>query len=255
MGSGPRAEPTQAGGRAPHRPYRVMEMHTQASSKELLELSIAGNFVEVFLACEGHDGCVGINDLEKIQLPILPSLYGAMLAGVDVVLMGAGIPTRIPGVLDAFAKHEPASYPLAVTGASDDDDTRLASTPATSAVRTRRRSSGRSSSRSCRRPRSRSRWPGRRTAAWTASWWRARRRAVTTRRRGESPSSRTRASRSTASGTSSTWRRCGRSGCLSGSRADGGRPRACATRSRAGPRESRWERRSRSARSRTSRAR
>ena len=46
---------------------------------------------------------VGINFLEKIQFPTLPSIFGAMLAGVDYVLMGAGIPRAIPGVLDLLA--------------------------------------------------------------------------------------------------------------------------------------------------------
>ena len=38
---------------------------------------------------------IGVNFLEKIQVPNLPSIYGAMLAGVTYVLMGAGIP-RLP---------------------------------------------------------------------------------------------------------------------------------------------------------------
>jgi NAD(P)H-dependent flavin oxidoreductase YrpB (nitropropane dioxygenase family) len=67
------------------------------------------NFVEVFLAKEGHDGVVGVNLLTKVQLPNLASLCGAMLAGVDYVLMGAGIPRDIPGVLDAFSEHRSAS--------------------------------------------------------------------------------------------------------------------------------------------------
>jgi NAD(P)H-dependent flavin oxidoreductase YrpB (nitropropane dioxygenase family) len=50
---------------------------------------------------------VGINLLEKVQMPTLASLYGAMLAGVDVVLMGAGIPTQIAGILDKLSNHEP----------------------------------------------------------------------------------------------------------------------------------------------------
>ncbi len=45
-----------------------------------------------------------------------------MLAGADYVLIGAGIPLKIPGVLDALAVHEPAAYPLPVTGAQDGDD-------------------------------------------------------------------------------------------------------------------------------------
>jgi len=72
------------------------------------------NFVEVFLAREGHDGPIGINLLTKIQIPNLPSLYGAMLAGVDAVLMGAGIPREIPGALDRLAGHQPATHRLVV---------------------------------------------------------------------------------------------------------------------------------------------
>src|SRR5690606_33256681 len=52
--------------------------------------------------------------LTKVQMPNLPSLYGAMLAGVHYVLMGAGIPKEIPGVLDAFAEHRPATLKLDV---------------------------------------------------------------------------------------------------------------------------------------------
>ena len=52
------------------------------------------------------DVLVGINLLTKIQAPTLPSLYGAMLAGVDAVLMGAGIPREIPKVLDRLAGNE-----------------------------------------------------------------------------------------------------------------------------------------------------
>jgi NAD(P)H-dependent flavin oxidoreductase YrpB (nitropropane dioxygenase family) len=70
--------------------------------------------VEVFLAKQGHDGLVGVNYLEKIQLPTLPSIFGAMLAGVDYVLMGAGIPREIPGVLDRLAAGEPVELKIEV---------------------------------------------------------------------------------------------------------------------------------------------
>lgn len=85
--------------------------------RTLVELTVAAAFTEVWLAKQGHDGLVGINLLEKIQLPTLATLYGALLAGVDWVFMGAGIPARIPAVLDRLARHEPAVLPLAVTGA------------------------------------------------------------------------------------------------------------------------------------------
>ncbi|MBZ0153749.1 MAG: nitronate monooxygenase [Planctomycetes bacterium] len=76
------------------------------------------NFVEVWLAREGHDGEVGINLLTKIQPPTLPALYGAMLAGIGWVLMGAGIPRLVPGALDRLAMHEVAALPYEVVGAT-----------------------------------------------------------------------------------------------------------------------------------------
>ncbi|MCC7416059.1 MAG: nitronate monooxygenase [Acidobacteria bacterium] len=111
------------GGKPPQQSYKAVPMQTVDGPPDLRALTIVANFVEVVLAREGHRHPVGINYLEKIQIPHLPSLYGAMLGGVDVVLMGAGIPLRIPGALDRLARHEPASYPLQVTGAAGDDAT------------------------------------------------------------------------------------------------------------------------------------
>jgi len=111
------------GGKAEDKPYAAIPMHKQVASKSLHELCILGNFVEVFLAREGHDRPVGINYLEKIQMPHLASAYGAMLAGVAYVIMGAGIPTMIPGVLDGLSNHQPVSYNLHVVGAEAGDDT------------------------------------------------------------------------------------------------------------------------------------
>jgi len=88
----------------------------------LTELTVVANFVEVFLAKEGHGGLVGINLLEKIQLPTLPSLFGAMLARVDYVLMGAGIPRNIPHVLDCFARGHEADLKVDMTGAGPGED-------------------------------------------------------------------------------------------------------------------------------------
>jgi nitronate monooxygenase len=99
-------------------------------SRNLEELLVAANFVEVWLAKEGHDGPVGINYLEKVQAPTLPSLYGAMLAGVDYVLMGAGIPRAIPAVLDELAEGSPVDLRLDVKGAKDGDDFRARFDPA-----------------------------------------------------------------------------------------------------------------------------
>lgn len=118
------------GGRKADQPYATTPMHTEKSSPELDELCIAGNFVEVFLARLGHSGPVGVNYLEKIQLPHLPSIYGAMLAGAAVVIMGAGIATKIPGVLDALSRGNRARYELSVTGANEGEITELSFDPA-----------------------------------------------------------------------------------------------------------------------------
>lgn len=106
-----------AGGKPERTPYVKLPMPSLDAPRHLTELCVVANFVEVHLARQGHGHPVGINYLEKLQPPHLPSLYGAMLAGVEYVLMGAGIPMKIPGALDALARHEPASYPLQVTGA------------------------------------------------------------------------------------------------------------------------------------------
>ena len=117
------------GGKSERAPYQNPPAYSKDTPIELKELCVVANFVEVFLAREGHDNPVGINYLEKIQLPHLPSIYGAMLAGVGYVLMGAGVPIKIPGVLDRFTNHQPATYPLQVTGANDDDDRTMVFTP------------------------------------------------------------------------------------------------------------------------------
>ena len=102
------------GGKAADAPFRSIPVPAVEPSPQLLELTVAANFVEVFLAKEGHDGTVGINYLEKIQLPTLPSIFGAMLAGVDRVLMGAGIPRLIPGILDRLSRGEDVELPIVV---------------------------------------------------------------------------------------------------------------------------------------------
>jgi nitronate monooxygenase len=103
-------------GLAPGEAYREIPVYRQVVSKMREQLTVLASFVEVWLAKEGHDGPVGINLLTKVQMPNLATLYGAMLARVDYVLMGAGIPREIPGVLDRFAKHEPAEIRFDVEG-------------------------------------------------------------------------------------------------------------------------------------------
>ncbi|MBI1390633.1 MAG: nitronate monooxygenase [bacterium] len=105
-------------GKAIDQAFKRIPMYTLTPSRHLFEVTLCANFAEVFLAKEGHSGCVGINYLEKIQMPNLASIYGAMLAGVDYILMGAGIPREIPGILDLFSNHEDATLRVRV----DNDD-------------------------------------------------------------------------------------------------------------------------------------
>ena len=109
-------------GKSPKARFRSKPMLKATPSRRLRDLLVTSNFVEVFLAKEGHANPVGINFLEKIQLPTLASLYGAMLAGVDHVLMGAGIPRAIPGVLDRLADNLRVRLKFDVKGAGRDVD-------------------------------------------------------------------------------------------------------------------------------------
>ncbi|MGA2808148.1 MAG: nitronate monooxygenase [Terracidiphilus sp.] len=110
------------GGKPAGASYPTAPMHQRRELRKVVELCIVSNFVEVFLAREGHKNPVGVNFLEKVQMPHLSSIYGAMLAGVGYVLMGAGIPLHIPGVMDALAANQPAEYKLSVVGATQGMD-------------------------------------------------------------------------------------------------------------------------------------
>jgi len=96
--------------------YKHIEPFSLNPSRHLIELTIVTNFCQVWLAKEGHNGKIGVNFLEKIQMPHLYALYGTLLAGVDYLFMGAGIPMQISGVLDKLIKHESATYNVHVIG-------------------------------------------------------------------------------------------------------------------------------------------
>jgi nitronate monooxygenase len=118
------------GGKPAKTPYPISPMHQRHDLRKVIELCIVSNFVEVYLAREGHKNPVGINFMEKVQMPHLFSIYGAMLAGVGYVLMGAGIPLHIPGVIDSFVARQPTEYKLNVTGAAQDQNTAMYFDPA-----------------------------------------------------------------------------------------------------------------------------
>jgi nitronate monooxygenase len=104
------------GGKKLGTPFKAIAKPLLKGSRAFNELCIVSNFVEVFLAREGHKNAVAINYLEKIQLPHLPSLYGAILAGASFVVVGAGIATEMPAAIEALTNHRPATYPIRVNG-------------------------------------------------------------------------------------------------------------------------------------------
>lgn len=107
------------GGRQPGRPYRPTPKPALRPHRPAQELTVLGNFVEVWLAKDGHNGPIGVNYLEKIQLATPAAALGALLAGVDAVLMGAGVPREIPQLLTDLAAGRVGGIGVDVTGASE----------------------------------------------------------------------------------------------------------------------------------------
>ncbi len=99
----------------PYRPHPTMSIDP---GRNAIELAVIGNFVEVWLAKEGHDGVVGINLLEKVQTSTLTATFGAMLADVDYVIMGAGIPKEMPQLVTDFAAGRTGHYTIDVHNAT-----------------------------------------------------------------------------------------------------------------------------------------
>ncbi len=108
--------PGGRGEAAPYRPVPRLVIHPQAPS---VELAVLAAFTEVWLAKDGHDGIVGINLLEKIQMAIPSITFGAMLAGVDAVLVGAGVPRQLPALLDGLASGNAVDYVVDVHGSDE----------------------------------------------------------------------------------------------------------------------------------------
>ncbi len=108
------------GGRDPKAAYKRAPLFNLKSSLSLLQLTTVASFCEVWCARQGHNNPVGINLLEKVHLPNLASLYGAILAGVRYVIMGAGIPREIPGCLDLLAQNAKARLKVPVEGSTED---------------------------------------------------------------------------------------------------------------------------------------
>ena len=108
------------GGKPDGQPFLPKPMASDKLGWRLKELIIVANFTEVYLAKEDHDGLVGINFLHKIQTPFLPALYGAMLAEVDIVAVGAGIPLEIPKIIDGLCRGDEVTFTLHVQGTKNE---------------------------------------------------------------------------------------------------------------------------------------
>lgn len=118
-------------GRAPGAPYRPLPRLDHHQRLDAVRLATLGTFVQVRMAKEGHDQPIGINLLEKIQLWTPATLLGAMLADVDVVLVGAGLPTHIPRLLDDLSHGRPVELPIDVVGADSADELVISLDPTT----------------------------------------------------------------------------------------------------------------------------
>ncbi len=89
---------------------------------DTIELWIATGFAEVWLAKEGHSGKIFINFLKKIELPLIYTMYGAMLANVDGAIIGAGNPDGISAMCSQLAKHETVKIDIQVLYRASGED-------------------------------------------------------------------------------------------------------------------------------------
>ena len=103
--------------------FKVVPAFNLQPSSDLIGLMVAASYALVWLAKEGHTRPISVNYLEKIQIPLIYYITGAMLAGVDFVTMGAGITLQIPKVLDAIASGGVPSYCISVGGSRDGTET------------------------------------------------------------------------------------------------------------------------------------
>lgn len=108
-----------AGGRPAGKAYAPVPKLSFRPTRAQQELTVVGNFVEVWLAKEGHSGLIGVNYMEKVQLATPAAVLGAMLAEVDCVLMGAGVPREIPRLLDDLAAGSTGTISVDVHGSAE----------------------------------------------------------------------------------------------------------------------------------------
>lgn len=95
---------------------RAVPVYSLNPSRLSIDLIICANFAFVWLAKEGHNRPISVNYLEKIAMPHVYALTGSILAGIDVITMGAGLPLHIPPLIDALIRGQAVEYPVSVIG-------------------------------------------------------------------------------------------------------------------------------------------
>ena len=106
-----------AGGKSENRPFIAVPKLSVVQDSRSQELLVVSAFVEVWLAKQGHNGQVGINFLHKIQMANGAAILGAMMADVDYILMGAGIPREIPQFISDLRSGDVANMVIEVKNA------------------------------------------------------------------------------------------------------------------------------------------
>jgi nitronate monooxygenase len=95
-------------------PIQPVQPAPLSIGEDIIELLIATGFAEVWLAKEGHKGNIFINFLKKVELPLVFTLFGAMLAGVNGVIVGAGNPDGLPAISSQLVNFETVNIEISV---------------------------------------------------------------------------------------------------------------------------------------------
>ncbi|MFH2203503.1 MAG: nitronate monooxygenase [Elusimicrobiota bacterium] len=103
------------GGKIVTVPFRGISIGGMTPPRDVQILTIAATFAHIWRTKKAApDRPIGINFLRKIERPLLYGLYGAMLAGADWVVMGAGDISDIPDIMNRLSRNEPAELSVQV---------------------------------------------------------------------------------------------------------------------------------------------
>lgn len=97
-------------------PFKAVPIFTINPTHLLICTTICSNYAFVWLAKEKNPNPISINYLEKVAMPHVYAIFGAILAGVDFITMGAGIPLQIPKLIEDIVEGREATYRIPVIG-------------------------------------------------------------------------------------------------------------------------------------------